>query len=175
MNFYQLNEAIENGIGYKIFCDMDGVLCDLYGALTKKFNINHHLTQKEGEKLLKKIDDLTEFFGELPWMPDGKSLWTYITPYEPTILTAAKHQIEPEIVQGKYLWCSNNLNLPKSKVIMEVDKYKHAAPNHILVDDTPEKIEKWIDAGGIGILHKNANNSIGKIKDTFLTKKHRKN
>lgn len=174
MNFFQLNEALENGIGYKIYCDLDGVLCDLYGALTKRFDINYHLTQDEGEKLLKKIDDLTDFFGNLPWMPEGKQLWTYILPYEPTILTAASHETEPSIVSGKYHWCKENLGLPKNRIIMEIDKYKYAAPKHILVDDTPEKINKWVEAGGIGILHQSTPDTIDEIKNSFLTKRHGK-
>jgi hypothetical protein len=53
---------------------------------------------------------------------------------------------------------------------MESEKYIYAAPNHILIDDMPEKIEGWTNAGGLGILHKSASGSIGKLKHIFLTK-----
>ena len=33
-------------------------------------------------------------------------------------------------------------------------KYKYAAPDKIIIDDTESVIEDWRKAGGIGILHK---------------------
>ena len=54
---------------------------------------------------------------------------------------------------------------------MESEKYIYAKPRHILIDDTPEKIKGWTNAGGLGILHRNAGDSINEIKQIFLTKR----
>lgn len=36
--------------------------------------------------------------------------------------------------------------------------------NFILIDDTPKKVVDWQNAGGIGILHKNASDTISKLR-----------
>ena len=41
-----------------------------------------------------------------------------------------------------------------------------ASPNSILIDDREDNIKGWIDAGGIGILHTSADNTI----NTLITK-----
>lgn len=174
MNFFQLNEALENGIGYKIFCDLDGVLVDLERGIADHYGIKKGFSKEKFQKLFDKLEkssvDLEKFFQKLNWTNDGRQLWTYILPYEPMILTAATHHRDPHIVAGKYTWCQNHLGLPKSRVIMESQKYIYAGPKHILIDDMPEKVEGWTNAGGLGILHNSASDSIDKLKKIFLTK-----
>ena len=175
MNFFQLNEALENGIGYKIFCDLDGVLVDLERGIADHYGINKGFSTEKFQELFDNLEksniDLEDFFQKLHWMKDGKELWTYLLPYEPMILTAATHHRDPHIVAGKYKWCASHLDLPKSRIIMESEKYIYAKPRHILIDDTPEKIKGWTNAGGLGILHRNAGDSINEIKQIFLTKR----
>jgi hypothetical protein len=43
-------------------------------------------------------------------------------------------------------------------------KYKFATPNSIIIDDTKSVIDDWTKAGGIGIHHKNAENTIEILK-----------
>jgi hypothetical protein len=47
------------------------------------------------------------------------------------------------------------LNLEYSK-----NKQKYAAPNHVLIDDRKDIIERWEEAGGVGILHTSTKNTI---------------
>ena len=175
MNFYQLNEALENGIGYRVFCDLDGVLVDLERGLADHYGIPAGFSAERFQELFDGLEDseadLEGFFADLHWKRDGRELWENILPYEPMILTAASHHRDPHIVAGKYDWCRRHLKLPKSRVIMESQKYIYAAPNHVLIDDTPEKIRGWTNAGGLGILHRSAGESIHDLKRIFLTKK----
>jgi hypothetical protein len=46
-------------------------------------------------------------------------------------------------------------------------KAKFAAPNHILIDDMEKNITAWEAAGGIGILHKNATDTINTLKEKY--------
>jgi hypothetical protein len=43
-------------------------------------------------------------------------------------------------------------------------KKQYANPNSILIDDTESVINDWNEAGGIGILHKNAKTTIETLK-----------
>jgi hypothetical protein len=175
MNFFHFNEAIENAIGYKIYCDLDGVLVDLKNGLMNQFDVDSPLSREEIDEYIKDLKNeggnLKDFFAKLPWTKTGKNLWTYLTPYEPFILTAANHKENPDIVAGKYEWCSNHLNLPKNKIIMEKEKQKYAGPKKILIDDMSENIENWEDSGGIGILHHSAPETIHKLKKIILSKR----
>jgi hypothetical protein len=175
MNFFHFNEAIENAIGYKIYCDLDGVLVDLKNGLMNQFDVDSPLSREEIDEYLNDLKnedgDLKDFFANLPWTKTGKNLWNYLTPYEPFILTAANHKQNPDIVAGKYDWCSNHLNLPKNKIIMEKEKQKYAGPKKILIDDMSENIKNWEDSGGIGILHHSAPETIHKLKKIILSKR----
>ena len=44
----------------------------------------------------------------------------------------------------------------------------YAAPNHILIDDRESNIDQWRAAGGIGILHTSASNTIQQLKKLGL-------
>lgn len=167
---------------YTIFCDLDGVLVNFakgfsdsneekltpkkYEEKYGKHSISRHLQQFG-----------TKFWEDLEWMPDGKQLWNYIQPLNPTILSAPSPFEESKM--GKVMWLKKHINLPnydvqtktkhgwdgKSKVILSGDKYKFAnGPTSILIDDTIKKIEPWINAGGTGILHTSANETIHKLK-----------
>ena len=48
------------------------------------------------------------------------------------------------------------------------DKHEYAAPNHILIDDRDKAILPWREAGGIGILHTSANDTIAQLKELGL-------
>ena len=54
--------------------------------------------------------------------------------------------------------------VPGDKITFEHEKWKYAVSDdekqNILIDDFPSKIDPWDAAGGIGILHINADNTI---------------
>lgn len=154
---------------YQIYLDMDGVLADfdsqfknLTGLLPKDFE------QKYGiEKFWSVIPTNTsKFWSGIPWMPDGKKLRDYTSKYNPTILTAPSRHKSSEI--GKTEWRDKNMS--GVKMIFKGAKFKHelATPNSILVDDRKDNIERWSNAGGIGILHTSTQNTIAQLKKLGL-------
>ena len=143
---------------YKIYCDMDGVLCDF----EKRFDhfTGMHPQAYEGkygsEQFWNLIDGKigVRFWVGIPWMAQGKELWNFIKPYQPDLLTSPSRNNTSRL--GKNLWVRNNLN-PKPKVIFAYskDKQNYANENRILIDDKKSNIKEWRSRGGIAFRVKN--------------------
>lgn len=148
---------------YRIFCDLDGVIIDFNQGYKDLTNITldkseHRSDSKFWEPIEKAGYD---FWANLKWMSDGHILWNFISPYNPTILSAPSRQVESRI--GKHDWV--NRELPGTPLILRSAKHKKdfAAPDAILIDDRPENIEGWIQEGGKGILHTSAEETINEL------------
>jgi 5'(3')-deoxyribonucleotidase len=160
-----------------IYCDMDGVLVDLIGGMSKILNIPN-LSQKNFDSIINPIkpkidEDHPDLFAKLPWMPDGKTLWKYISKYKVEILSAHTTTWQPKSKSGKIKWIENNLR-PKphfSNIVLRTQKKDYAktdgVPN-ILIDDWSKNIKEWQSAGGIAIQHKSANQTILELKKLGL-------
>ncbi len=152
---------------YKIYCDMDGVLTDFEKRFHQKLNEvgPDYYPMKDIQKVVKPKDfeaifGIEEFWNfidkivgigfwvGMDWMPQGKELWNFISPYKPDLLTSPSRDNGSRL--GKQLWAKNNLN-PKPKVIMaySADKQRYANENSILIDDKKSNIKEWIASGGI--------------------------
>jgi hypothetical protein len=172
-NLLDLYEAIKPK--YLIFCDMDGVLVDFdkgYEELTGK-NTKHADLQDKNEfwgLLARSLKDkgLTEYdyWVNLPWMPDGQTLWDYIKGYNPYILTAPS--MDPGSKQGKKEWVERLDGMKKLYFKPAKFKPEFSGKNRILIDDREDTIEGWIAKGGIGIHHTSAANTIKQLKDLGL-------
>jgi len=152
---------------YKIYCDMDGVLTDFDYQLKTMLNINNgrEYEKKHGpEKFWELIDSKgLNFWSKMPWMKDGKKLWSYIKDKNTEILSAPAKTI-PDSKTGKISWVNGNLGSVKLNLKSADTKKEFAKPNHILIDDYEKNIKAWKSAGGIGILHTSASNTIKQLK-----------
>lgn len=170
-----------------IYCDMDGVLVDFYGGVYRM--TGRHLENlrngAEKDRVLKEIFDTGPSFWEnlLP-EHDFHQLWGFIGPFHPWILTAypsPKHHETAKLSnnvkhfaeQGKRVWCSRYIHVPPSKVIVceRIEKANYATSvkaghvvSNILIDDTADNINHWRANRGIGILHKNALDTIQQLE-----------
>jgi len=161
----QLNEKV---MDYKIYCDMDGVLVDFESGYEKLTGIDLKGEYRPGvEDFWKPIEQAgVKYWASLKWMPDGKQLWGYIKQYTPELLSAPSKSESSKI--GKYVWVKNNL--PGTKLILRYASRKKelATPESILIDDRQVNIDQWEAAGGIGILHTSADNTISQLKELGL-------
>lgn len=107
------------------------------------------------------------FFANLKVMPGAKRMFekaTSMVSTDPKILTAPISNslfCEPE----KRQWATKHFGVPDSNIIVDQEKFKYAAPNHILIDDRRKNIDSWIAAGGIGILHTSPEDTIKQLKE----------
>lgn len=162
----KLNES-----NYKIYCDMDGVLTDFDKQFTDSISPwkPKQFIDKNGlDEFWNEIDSRgVGFWVGMKWMEDGKSLFEFLKNYKDVELLSSPSRSEHSRL-GKRLWVRNHklgikLNLEYSK-----NKQKHAAENHILIDDRKDNIERWETAGGIGILHTTTENTIACLKKLII-------
>lgn len=151
---------------YKVYCDMDGVIVDFdkgYKELTGT-EASFDTPKEEFWAPIQKAG--ASFWIKLQWMPDGKKLWEFIKPYNPQLLSAPSRDESSKI--GKFVWVKRNV--PGTKLILRSAERKQefATPNSILIDDRADNIQRWKDAGGIGILHTSAADTIQQLKDLGL-------
>jgi len=159
-------EDVKEKADYKVYCDMDGVLVDFekgYKELTGE-DASYNTNPEEFWAPITKAG--AAFWIKLPWMPDGKQLWDYIKPYNPSLLSAPSREESSKI--GKFTWVKRNM--PGTKLILRSAERKQefATPNSILIDDRADNIQRWKDAGGIGIHHTSASDTIQQLKKIGL-------
>ena len=173
---------------YYIFSDMDGVLADFDKGYKDLTGMATHHADTQGKTEFWKIfrDSLKEkgmsekeYWASLDWMPDGKKYWDYIKKYNPYVLTApsvnfdapADQRYSPEYnesMQGKTEWSQRLSNMRKMYFASAKNKVKFARPDSILIDDRKDTIDAWNAAGGIGIFHTSADNTIKQLQDLGL-------
>lgn len=148
---------------YKIFLDMDGTITDFERAYEAIADIDYSAASEgDIEEFWYPINKAgIEFWSEMPWMEDGKILWDFVKDKNTTILSSpGKGNASP---RGKTIWIKRELG--DVDFILDGEKHKYVKKNAILIDDTDEKIDKWEEAGGIGILHQSASETIERLKN----------
>lgn len=106
------------------------------------------------------------FFANLEVMPSAKRMFAKANAMVstiPIILTAPMDSTfcEPE----KRQWVAEHFGVPDSNIIVDKEKFKWAAPNHILIDDRMKSIGPWRAADGIGILHTSPEDTLKQLEE----------
>tara|TARA_Y100000034_G_scaffold70176_1_gene84666 strand:- start:4930 stop:5565 length:636 start_codon:yes stop_codon:yes gene_type:complete len=192
-----LNEKEGAALPFHVYCDMDGVLVDLPRGIAEqaKFDLKKkpHLRndimtiigqKEEWKKFVQKrpefkkgfdviddiISDREDFWTDLPPMEGADQLWSYISQFNPSILSSPWDQASAD---GKEIWIANNLgfsaeemttkvNLTDSKHLFAVQD--NGQPN-VLIDDMKKYLKPWKIAGGIPIQHTSASSTIAQLEN----------
>lgn len=107
---------------------------------------------------LDKMVDADELFLGVEKLLNGK---------KPHILTAPLTSC-PTCVYEKQLWVDTYYKDRYEVFRAEKDKHKYAHARSVLIDDTPKKIRAFQEAGGIGILHTSARESLAELESVFI-------
>ncbi len=155
-----------------IFCDLDGVLVDLNKGCLNYFghpwisyrpNLSGDLDLKR--KNLEIHIKNPEFWANQPPMSDYDVLWQYIKVHDPHILTAYAFAAEGGIHEGKHRWNELWLKVPKERFhVVERKNKQQFAKGNVLIDDYDKNIKEWTEAGGTGIFHKSAVETVEELK-----------
>lgn len=152
--------------GYKIYCDLDGVLVDFakgYKKLTGKLPPPAE-TQTDKKLFWQPIDKSGgDFWANLEWTKDGKKLWNYIIPFKPEILSSPSSSHTS--VEGKHRWMEEHLPNVKLNLVQSKQKQIMAKQNAILIDDREDICKRWEDAGGIAVHHTDTASTIKKLEE----------
>ena len=165
---------------FRLYCDMDGVLCDFDAQFMKMLNDRnyggkHYRTEEldgisspsdfeskmGAEEFWKFIDEICgkKFWAEMEWTPGGSQLWGAISNYNTSLLTAPSRNMISRI--GKRSWAKSHLSPSPENIIFKYSAYKQEVAEQdvakglepILIDDRRDIIDRWQAAGGIGIHH----------------------
>jgi len=163
---------------YEIFVDMDGVLADFEQGVgvamgerldQERYDVDKKYRNKMWSWVRKYSKQGGKLWLELPMMADAMTLWNYVKKYNPQILTA---QGDPNYgaEAQKRQWIANNLGSNINVLVTQKssEKAQYAAPHRILIDDRDKSIGPWTAAGGIGILHTSAADTIKQLKELGL-------
>ena len=155
---------------------MDGVISDWEsqfkrysgGVPVETYDVEHG--KKNRFKFVDK--NCPEYYATMPWMKDGKLLYNFIKNLPVEILSHAPSKLS---YIGKKQWLANNkINIEANLVPHRNLKAKFANADSILIDDREDNVNDFINAGGKAILHKNAIDTINKLKEMLGVKeKHR--
>lgn len=155
----------------RIYCDMDGVLCDFAKGVEKV--IGKSITQwSYGSKSEKwdKIKSTPKFWHTLPWENGGKELWSFIKKHQPHILSAyVEESFDPNCIPGKSHWARTKLGVApgRTNLVKRVQKQNYAkvaGQPAILIDDYKKNTDQFTAKGGIGIHHTSTSNTIRELK-----------
>ena len=145
----------------QLFVDMDGVLAD--------FNTGHEqVFGTRADKLLDNVNwnavrNVEDFYLNLPPMPDLDELWDAIKHLDPIVLTGVPASVE-EAPANKMAWIVKNLGSDiEVRCCRSREKYLHAAPGDILIDDWEKYKDLWLNAGGRWITHTTASDTIRQL------------
>lgn len=147
----------------QLFVDMDGVLADFDAHYRAVFN-------RKADKVLDNVDwaavrKVNGFYLNMPPMPDFNLLWTFISRYDPIVLTGIPMAV-PEAQDNKRAWVRKHIGSDvEVRCCRSKDKYVHAIPGDILIDDWEKYKDLWIGAGGAWITHTDAKSTIKRLAE----------
>jgi len=142
-----------------IYLDMDGVIADF----VKRYKELYQMEPREAEKkkeFNKFFDEFiaTNQFATLDVMPgamDAIAILRKLNVPTQILSSTANEERYDDISKQKMVWLqTHGITFNPIFVPGKRHKYKYAAPDKIIIDDTESVIDDWRKAGGIGILHK---------------------
>jgi len=154
-----------------IFLDMDGVLADFGAEIIRRFGKPfEHLGDTAQDRWDIIGSNCAELYANLNKVHDADELVRGVTEYcnvngyTPAVLTALPTLLcVPEAFHHKQQWIKQHYPMLLSNFYIgpySVHKQVFAQPGRILIDDRLINITQWNEAGGVGIHHLNADETL---------------
>lgn len=146
-----------------VFLDCDGVLADFDTYAEAYFGMNPREYEKRmgSKKFWEQLEAKGDFYRNLPLMPDAMALFEGVKHLHPTILTGCPRG---NWAQGqKVAWAAEHFPGVPIITCRSADKRDYAKPGDVLIDDWPQHRHRWIEMGGIFIVHHDAVSSLAAL------------
>jgi len=153
----------------QIYCDMDQVLVNFMGGANKALVAQGLQPFQHTEKDVKweAFQRVPKFWANLEPMPDAMTLWRFIRPHGPYILSTPS-KCMPTCKPEKLEWIRKHLgNVEQVYLVPREDKQNYATKNgkpNLLIDDYEKNCKEWEAKGGIAIRHINSMNTISQLR-----------
>lgn len=166
----------------EINVDLDGVMVDFMSmALEVAGYTPESVVGHPEEKVLKRnfwkmieqhVKTGKPFFSAMRPMDDARVLWGYLNTLSiPKYICTATGHIRGA-GEEKREWIRKHLGhdvANQARIVRNgEDKSRYASPTTILIDDRRKVVDPWVAAGGVGILHVSAANTIANLKELGL-------
>lgn len=144
-----------------IHCDMDGVLADFDRFVFENMGrtFEHSSGPGADDEMWNFLRGVDRLYYKLEPTPYATLLWETIckcSNYQQVLTAIPRRASVPTAEADKIQWMAERID-PKAVVKIgpySRDKWKHAKPGDILIDDRADNIAEWIEKGqGIGIFH----------------------
>jgi hypothetical protein len=151
---------------------MDGVLADFHKRYKELFGTEAAGEDRDRKNFSKNWKEFirTEQFVTLDIFPGAKELYDFVKslPVRVEVLSSTGGiQFHSEVGDQKCLWLYKkgfSVYIANFVPGRKVKKY-YAFPGNLLIDDTPDVVDAFNEAGGTAILHKDVNETILKLKE----------
>ena len=151
----------------QLYLDCDGVLADFDKGATAVLGLHPRAFEKRHGvgRFWAKLASAPDFYFGLPLKDDAMALFDAVKHLHPIILTGLPRGTWA--ADQKVRWAAHYF--PGTKIITTLarDKRDHAREGDVLVDDQDRHRHLWEEAGGIFIHHKNAQDSIDRLRAYF--------
>lgn len=158
----------------EIYVDMDGVLCNFEKRYLELFDEEPGLSRDKKEF----SKNWTTFvkgrnFETLDLFPGAYDLVSFLNTLNRVKLqilsSSGGERYHSEVEKQKRVWLLNHGITYKANIVSgRKKKAEYATPNALLIDDTPDVVDTFKNAGGKAILHTNASVTIGLIREMML-------
>jgi hypothetical protein len=159
-----------------IYLDMDGVLCDFDAKWIEIFAETPAASRSNKTKShqwdtfvqTSQFEALSPFPG---WIDLLSAVKSYNVNLE-ILSSSGGQKYHTEVTAQKKKWLKDHgINIPVNIVPGRMLKSNYATANSLLIDDTPDVIMGFHEAGGYGILYDSAERAINMLKG-FFTDEH---
>lgn len=146
-----------------IYCDLDGVLADFNGTFKQLTGYYPHEIPRED--LWQRVEKIPDYWARLNTFDDTQNLIKYLKPFSFQILTGLPVTGYKKAEKEKTEWVYHHIGQEVNIICcLSKDKPLYCKKNDILIDDFKPNIHNWVNAGGIGIHHQNASETISQLK-----------